>query len=299
MLSALNSYENRVYQVGIDDSLPLIAKFYRPGRWSDAAILEEHRFTLDLQTQEIPVVAPLANAHGETLHHFQEFRFALFPRVGGHALEVDNLEHLEWMGRLIGRLHATSACRPFEHRITLDIQTYGYQPYQYLIENHFIPEHIKTNYCRTIELALQRIRDCFNYVGDIASIRLHGDCHAGNILWNQIGPRVVDFDDCLMGPAIQDIWMLLSGNEKDVSLQLACILEGYEEFYDFNYRELKLIEALRTLRMIHYAGWLAKRWHDPAFPISFPWFNTAKYWEDQLIHMHEQIQLMEKMLDDD
>ncbi len=298
-LSALNSYENRVYQIGIEESAPLIAKFYRPSRWSDAAILEEHQFAHELLQQEIPVIAPLINTNGESLHHYQGFRFALFPRVGGHALEVDNLEHLEWMGRLLGRLHAVSACRPFEHRITLDIQSYGYQPYQFLIDHHFVPEHIKTNYCRIAETALQKVHDCFQFVGATPIIRLHGDCHAGNILWNPNGPQLVDLDDCLMGPAIQDIWMLLSGNAHDVNLQIRCILDGYHEFYDFNYRELKLIEALRTLRMIHYAGWLAKRWEDPAFPQNFPWFNTSRYWEDQLTHLHEQTCLMEQVIEDD
>lgn len=288
MLSALNSYENRVYQIGIEDSKPLIAKFYRPGRWSDDAIIEEHQFALELQEREIPVVAPLANSDNQTLHTYNEFRFALFPRVGGHALEVDNLEHLEWMGRLLGRIHAMSACKSFKHRITLDMQTYGYQPYQFLLENHFIPEHIKSNYMRQAEAALKTASDLYDEVGKVATIRLHGDCHAGNVLWNPIGPHVVDLDDCLMGPAVQDIWMLLSGSKEEVKKQLDCIMDGYEEFYEFDYRELKLIEALRTLRMIHYSGWLAKRWDDPAFPVAFPWFNTPRYWEDQIQHLHEQ-----------
>jgi Ser/Thr protein kinase RdoA (MazF antagonist) len=299
VLSALNSYENRVYQVGIEDEKPVIAKFYRPDRWSDAAILEEHQFALELLQHEIPIVAPLVNSEGQSLHRYQNFRFALFPRQGGHALEVDNLEHLEWMGRLLGRMHAVSACRPFQHRIRLDVQSYGYQPYQFLLDHHFIPEHIKSNYCRTVDEVLVLVERCFTLVGDIPVIRLHGDCHAGNVLWSHEGPKMVDLDDCLMGPAIQDIWMLLSGNKRDVDLQVSCILDGYQEFYDFNYRELKLIEALRTLRMIHYAGWLAKRWEDPAFPLNFPWFNTPRYWEDQLIHLHDQACLLAQMIEDE
>jgi Ser/Thr protein kinase RdoA (MazF antagonist) len=290
-LSALNSFENRVYQVGIEDASPLIAKFYRPKRWSDAAILEEHQFMLELAQHEIPVIAPIVT-HGESLHYFQDFRFALFPRQGGKPLELDNLEHLEWMGRLIGRIHAVGACQSFEHRLHLNVQTYGYQPYQFLIERDFIPADVKHNYCYAMDQALQKITERFQEVDDVKSIRLHGDCHAGNVLWNHQGPIVVDFDDCLMGPAIQDIWMLLSGTPEEVKIQLKRILDGYQEFYDFDYAELELVEALRTLRMIHYAGWLAKRWEDPAFPLSFPWFNTPRYWQEQLQHINEQLPLI-------
>jgi Ser/Thr protein kinase RdoA (MazF antagonist) len=288
-LTALNSYENRVYQVGIEDQQPLIAKFYRPHRWSDEAILEEHQFALELTHQEIPVVAPIQSETGQTLHHYEGHRFALFPRQGGRPLELDNLEHLEWMGRFLGRLHAVGKCNSFKHRITLDSQTYGYTPYEYLLKNNFIPEELKHNFCRVVDELLLAIKACYEQTGEITYIRLHGDCHPGNVLWNAQGPHIVDLDDCLMGPAIQDIWMLLSGSPKDVNLQLDCILEGYEEFCDFNYREKKLIEALRALRMIHYAGWLAKRWDDPAFPRNFPWFNTPRYWQEQLQHFSEQL----------
>jgi len=297
-LFALNSYENRVYQVGIEDSAPLIAKFYRPYRWSDAAILEEHQFSAELFAQEIPVVAPLTLITHTTLHHYRDFRFALFPRQGGRTLELDNIEHLEWMGRFIGRLHAVGACNPFQHRLRLDTQSYGYQPYQFLIEHDFIPDELKHNFCYVIEAILQKIENCFQQVGPLEYIRLHGDCHPGNILWNPAGPQIVDLDDCLMGPAIQDLWMLVTGDSRQERLaQLDHILRGYLEFYDFNFRERYLIEALRTLRMIHYAAWLAKRWEDPAFPLNFPWFNTPRYWQNQLEHFNEQLILLEEAQD--
>lgn len=296
-LFALNSYENRVYQIGIEDASPLIAKFYRPGRWSDEAILEEHAFAKELAEQEIPVVAPLASDSGKTLFHYQDFRFALFPRQGGRPLELDNLDHLEWMGRFIGRLHAVGACQTFKHRIQLNVHSYGYQPYQFLLENNFIPDHIKSNFCLSMENVLQKVESLFQTVGQVDLIRLHGDCHAGNVLWNQNGPQIVDLDDCLTGPAIQDIWMLLSGNKEQVKVQLDRILDGYYEFHDFNFRETHLIEALRTLRMIHYAGWLARRWEDPAFPLSFPWFNTPRYWQEQMQHLNEQAFLLDECLE--
>jgi Ser/Thr protein kinase RdoA (MazF antagonist) len=290
-LSALNSYENRVYQIGIEDEAPVIAKFYRPARWSDESIIEEHQFALELMSLEIPVVAPM-EFKDQTLHQHGGFRFALFPRRGGHALEVDNMEQLEQMGRFIGRIHAVGSVRKFEHRIRIDVDTYGHQPYQYLLENNFIPPEMKHNFCAVVETALKAIRDQFSIADDIPYIRLHGDCHAGNILCHNQAMHIVDLDDCLMGPAVQDIWMMLSGSEHDTKLQLKRILDGYYEFHDFNLRELHLVEALRTLRMIHYAGWLAKRWEDPAFPISFPWFNTPRYWENTLHSLREQVELL-------
>ena len=197
------------------------------------------------------------------------------------------------MGRFIGRLHAVGAIKPFRHRIRLDVETYGTQPYQFLLKNNFIPAHILQNYSEMMTTLLALIQQRFDDVGQVPLLRLHGDCHAGNVLWTQTGPHIVDLDDCLMGPAIQDMWMLLSGSQHDVKGQLDRILDGYEEFYEFDYRELKLIEALRTLRMIHYSGWLARRWEDPAFPLSFPWFNTPRYWEEQLRHLQEQAHLLE------
>jgi Ser/Thr protein kinase RdoA (MazF antagonist) len=293
-LFALNSYENRVYQVGIEDAEPLIAKFYRPHRWSDAAILEEHQFAIELLEHDIPVVAPLVSL-GATLHHYQGHRFALFPRRGGRTLELDNLDQLEWMGRFIGRLHAVGACKPFKHRTRLDVQSHGYAPYRYLVEHDFIPPSIKDEFCRTVETVLQKVEACFQHAGKVDYIRLHGDCHVGNVLWNDTGPQIVDLDDCLSGPAIQDIWMLLSGNQPhEVELELSRILRGYQEFYDFNYREVHLIEALRALRMIRYSAWLAARWEDPAFPLNFPWFNTFHYWREQMEHLQDQILLLDE-----
>lgn len=279
-LLGLNSYENRVYQVGIEDTTPIIAKFYRPERWTDDAILEEHYFSSELVNREIPVIAPLASEAGDTLHHFQGFRFALFPRQGGRALELENLEQLEWMGRFIGRLHSVGAIKKFQHRMKLDVQSYGYKSYQFLIENNFIPSELKKNFCITVESLLQKIEQNFKTIGPINNIRLHGDCHPGNVLWNTTGPQIVDLDDCLMGPAIQDIWMLLSGDEGQVQIQVNRILNGYCEFHDFNYRELYLVETLRSLRRLQYSAWLAKRWEDPAFPLNFPWFNTNYYWQE-------------------
>jgi len=290
-LLALNSYENRVYQVGIEDTTPMIAKFYRPGRWSDETILEEHQFALELTAHEIPVVAPWKSANEEALHHHAGYRFALFPRWGGWALELDRLEQLAWMGRFIGRLHAVGASRKFLHRPTLDIQTRGYDSYHFLLENNFIPEHLKENYCRTVETVLKNVEQRFRDAGKLDTIRLHGDMHPGNVLWNNVGPHIVDLDDCMSGPAIQDIWMMLSGSETEVEVQLDHILRGYREFHDFNSRELQLIEPLRTLRMLQYSAWIARRWDDPAFPPSFPWFNTSAYWQEQLIHLRNQIEM--------
>jgi Ser/Thr protein kinase RdoA (MazF antagonist) len=288
-LASLNSYENRVYQIGIEDAAPLIAKFYRPGRWDDATILEEHQFALELQEHEIPVIAPCIAENGKTLHTFEEFRFALFPRRGGRALELDSLDQLEWMGRFIGRLHAVGACKPFLHRPPIDIHTHGFYAYNFLIENNFIPAHLIKDYQTTVEIVLNKIAESFDRAGEIKSIRLHGDMHAGNVLWNDTGPHIVDLDDCVSGPAMQDIWMLLSGDDAEARLQLDFILEGYREFHDFNVRELHLIEALRSLRLLQYSAWLANRWQDPAFPRSFPWFNTPHYWEEQLGILNDQI----------
>jgi len=291
-LLALNSYENRVYQVGIEDSTPLIAKFYRPNRWSNEAILEEHQFSFELVEHEIPVIAPLINADGKSLHEYQNYRFALFPRRGGHALEQDNLDQLAWMGRFIGRLHAVAACRPFQHRDTLNVQTHGYLPYQFLLKQDYIPAYLKAQYCETVDAVLKRIDQLVANVSDLKIIRLHGDCHLGNVLWNDAGPHIVDLDDAVMGPAIQDIWMLLSGDIMQTRLQLSIILDGYNEFHDFDMRELQLIEAMRTLRMIQYSAWLANRWQDPAFPRAFPWFNTAHYWEEQLMNLKDQLMVL-------
>lgn len=293
-LLALNSYENRVYQVGIEESAPVIAKFYRPLRWTDEAILEEHRFTLKLAERELPVVAPLVDKTGRTLHEFEGFRFTISPRQPGRAPELDDSDTLEWMGRFIGRIHAVGAIEPFAHRPTINIETFGVEPYRYIIANGFIPPDLAAAYISTVEDALQRVRAAFARAEPVALIRLHGDCHPGNVLWSDNGPHFVDFDDCRMGPAVQDIWMLLSGDRAAMTRQLSDFMEGYKEFHDFNPRELLLMEALRTLRLIHYAGWLAQRWSDPAFPASFPWFNTQRYWQDQILALREQAALMDE-----
>jgi Ser/Thr protein kinase RdoA (MazF antagonist) len=293
-LLALNSYENRVYQVGMDAEPPLVTKFYRPGRWTDAAILEEHAFVQELVEREIPVVPALALQHGQTLHSYNGFRFAVFPRHGGRAPELEDRATLEWMGRFIGRIHAVGALRPFQARPALNIQTFGEEPRDYLLSHGFIPADLLDAYRSVIAQAIDGVRRCFERAGAVRSLRLHGDCHVGNVLWRDEGPHFVDFDDSRMGPAVQDLWMLLSGERADMSRQMADLLAGYADFSDFDERELHLIEALRTLRLIHYAAWLARRWDDPAFPLAFPWFNTQRYWQDRILELREQVALMEE-----
>ena len=287
-LLALNSYENRVYQIGIEDSAPIVAKFYRPYRWSIQTILEEHEFAQTLYEHEIPVVAPLKDAENATLHHFKNFNFALFPCWGGHALELDSLEHLERMGRFIGRLHAVGSSRPFQHRAKLTVEGLGYDALKHLDKTRFIPEHIKSYFFNDAKALLNKIEGIFKSVSSVKYIRLHGDIHAGNVLWDDTGPHILDFDDCMMGPAIQDLWMLLSGEKDQMALQMDHILKGYLQFHDFNRIELRLIEPLRTLRQLNYAAWLASRWEDPAFPLNFPWFDTTAYWEELLQNLREQ-----------
>jgi Ser/Thr protein kinase RdoA (MazF antagonist) len=290
-LLALNSYENRVYQAGIEDAAPLIAKFYRPERWSDAAILEEHRFVEALFEREIPVV-PALQISGKKLHEFKGFRFSIFPRHGGRAPELDNRDTLEWMGRFIGRIHAVGALANYSDRPALDIQSFGVEPVDYLLANDFIPPELLEVYRGVAALALDGVRRCFERAGDVKTLRLHGDCHVGNVLWTDAGPHFVDFDDSRMGPAIQDLWMLLSGERGEQTRQFSDLLAGYEDFYEFNPRELHLLEALRTLRLIHYSAWIARRWDDAAFPAAFPWFNTQRYWQDRILELREQIALM-------
>ena len=284
---ALNSYENRVYQVWLEDDTSLIAKFYRPERWPDAAIGEEHQFALELVEREIPVVAPLVIG-GRTLHEHDGFRFALYPRRPGRSPELEDRDTLRWLGRFIGRIHAVGALKPFRHRPALDIESFGREPSRFVLDNDFVPVDLKETYRSVVDDVLGRVVRCYQRAGTLANIRLHGDCHAGNILWTDQGPHFVDLDDARMGPAVQDIWMWLTGSRADMTLQLAAVIEGYREFNDFDPRELALIEALRTLRIIHYAGWLARRWDDPAFPASFPFFNTQRYWQDHILSLREQ-----------
>jgi Ser/Thr protein kinase RdoA (MazF antagonist) len=290
---ALNSFENRVYQVGQEEGLPVIAKFYRPERWSDAAILEEHAFTLELAEREIPVVPPLA-LQGRTLHEFTGFRFAVYPRQGGRPPELDDADTLEWMGRFMGRIHAVGATQAFVHRPALDIETFGTEPRAYLLANNWIPRELLSAWESVSAQALDGVRHCFERAGNVRALRLHGDCHMGNVLWTDDGPHFVDFDDCRMGPAVQDLWMLLSGERGDMTRQLSDVLAGYEDFFEFDRRELHLVEALRTLRLIHYSAWLARRWDDPAFPAAFPWFNTQHYWQDRILELREQAALMQE-----
>jgi Ser/Thr protein kinase RdoA (MazF antagonist) len=296
-LLALNSYENRVYQVGIEDAQPVVVKFYRPQRWIDAQILEEHAFVRELADAEIPVVAP-DSIHGQTLLHYRQddadFRFSVFPKQGGRTPELDRKGNLEWIGRFIARIHAIGALKPFEQRPAIDIETFGLEPSQFLLSNDFIPQDLHEVYKGVVGQALDGVRRCYDRAGDVAAIRLHGDCHMGNVLWTDDGPHFVDFDDSRSGPAIQDIWMLFSGERGEMVSQLNEFLAGYEDFYDFDTRELYLVEALRTLRLIHYAAWIARRWEDPAFPVAFPWFNTQRYWQDRILELREQIALMDE-----
>ncbi len=293
-LLPLNSYENRVYRVGLDDSPPIVAKFYRPGRWSDSAILEEHLFSNELAELELPVVAPIKDAAGVSLYQYHDFRFSISPNCGGRWQEMDNPDHLAWMGRFIARIHAVGSAKEFQHRHTVSIERYGIESYQYILASNFLPIELETPYRSLLEALIPRIQSAFDAAGVLKMISLHGDCHLGNVLWTDAGPHFVDFDDCCMGPAVQDLWMLLSGDRRQMTAQLTHLLDGYSEFYDFDARELHLVEALRTLRMIHYSAWLARRWGDPAFPANFTWFNTQKYWEEQILSLKEQMALLDE-----
>ncbi|MBR7889819.1 serine/threonine protein kinase [Marinomonas sp. A79] len=292
-VTALNSYENRVLQVGIEDATPLIAKFYRPNRWSIEQIQEEHDFCAELAAAEFPLVAPMMLPTGSSLHQDGEFTLAMFTRFGGHAPELDNLDTIELLGRTLGRLHATSQQKDFQYRPHIDIQSYGTDSRTFLLENDFIPTSLKEAYdslTRDILSVIQQRFDACHYT----STRLHGDCHPGNILWRDDKAVFVDFDDCRMGPAIQDLWMLLSGDRQDQMMQLEALLEGYEMFCDFDDAQLVLIEPLRTLRMMHYAAWVARRWQDPAFPKAFPWFNTERYWAEHILDLREQFAMLQE-----
>lgn len=285
---ALNSYENRVYQVGIEQSQPLVVKFYRPGRWSEAAIQEEHGFALELAAAEIPVVPPLV-IEGQTLFEYEGFRYALFERRGGHWPELGSRTEREWMGRFLGRIHMVGRRQRFRYRERLDVDRLGEQARDYLLDEGWIPPHLEAAYESLTSDLIREIRHAFESARGFAELRLHGDCHRGNVLWTDAGPHFVDLDDCIIGPAIQDLWMLLSGNRHEMGEQLSHLLEGYTQFADFDPRELSLIESLRTLRMMNYSAWLARRWSDPAFPAAFPWFTEPRYWENQVLALREQL----------
>jgi Ser/Thr protein kinase RdoA (MazF antagonist) len=291
-LLALNSYENRVYQVWLEDGGVVVTKFYRPGRWSDAQIIEEHAFTAELSAMEIPVVAPIATSSGGSLFHHEGYRFAVYPRQGGHAPELEHADTLERIGRFIGRIHAAGAASAFAHRPALDPTSFGTEPRRWLLEHAAIPPELLPAWAAVVDQALDAAAAAWDRASPLRTIRLHGDCHQGNILWTDAGPHFVDFDDARKGPAIQDLWMLLSGDAPSMTRQLADVLAGYEDFAELDHRELALIEPLRTLRLIHYSAWIASRWDDPAFPAAFPWFGTARYWQDRILELREQVAAM-------
>ncbi|WP_058557884.1 serine/threonine protein kinase [Thiohalocapsa sp. ML1] len=292
-LLALNSYENRVYQVGLDDGPPVIAKFYRAARWSDAQILEEHAFAAELADADVPLVPPLAR-DGATLLRHQDLRFTLTPRRGGRAPELDDPDVLRRLGRLLARLHNVGATHAFTHRPALTVESFGELPGAYVLAAGWLPPELEPAYRSVLEQALVEVRACFERAGAVRGLRLHGDCHRGNILWTDAGAHFVDLDDARMGPAIQDLWMLLSGEREEMIVQLGAVLAGYREFRDFDPRELHLPEALRALRQIHYAAWIAQRWQDPAFPAAFPWFDSPRFWQDQILWLREQVAAMQE-----
>jgi Ser/Thr protein kinase RdoA (MazF antagonist) len=292
-LLALNSYENRVYQVGIEEGEPLIAKFYRPDRWSDEQILEEHRFSLELQAAEISVVAPLEDEGGETLHRYEDFRFALFPRRGGYPPELDNFDNLLVLGRTLGRIHAVGRSKAFQFRQPLSVERMLAASREFLLEG-FIPRELLPAYESLTADLLAGVGSIYREIGDGDQIRVHGDCHVGNILWRDETAHFVDLDDCCTAPAVQDLWMFLSGDDHYRQLQLSELVEGYSEFCDFDPRQLRWVEALRTMRLVHYAAWLARRWEDPAFPRSFTWFNTERYWAEHILELREQLAALQE-----
>jgi len=291
-LQALNSYENRVYRVEREDAPPVAAKFYRPGRWSDAAIREEHAFARELAGQDIPVVAPLA-CDGETLASHGGFRFALFPWQPGRVSELNSREEREVLGRYLGRLHRVGRSQRFAHRPVLTVENFGRESAGYLLGHDFLPDYLLASYQSLTDQLLDQIEARFAAIAP-QTLRLHGDCHLSNLLWTDGAPHLVDLDDCRTGPAVQDLWMLLSGSHAEREMQLGQVLAGYTQFMDFDPSELALIEPLRTLRLMHYSAWLARRWDDPAFPVNFPWFNSTRYWEEQLQYLREQLAALDE-----
>jgi len=308
-LIQLNSYENRVFQVFLEDGRVIVTKFYRPRRWSDAQILEEHAFANELAAHEIPVAAvwPLTvdggSRHAErvsllgaTLAQFDTslgaYRFSVSARLGGRAPELEDAGTLEWLGRFIGRMHAVGALHPFAHRETLNVRNFGFNERDWLLAQGVIPPDAEPGWRQVTEQALDAVAAAFDHGAPPRQIRLHGDCHLGNVLWTAEGPHFVDLDDAVSGPATQDLWMLLSGDRAAMTRQLAAVLDGYEQFMDFDWRELRLVEPLRTLRIIRHSAWIARRWGDPAFPIAFPWFESPKYWTEQTTRLRQQLDAM-------
>jgi len=285
---ALNSYENRVYQIGIEDAEPVVAKFYRPGRWSDAAIREEHAFAAELAAQEIPVVAALAPG-GASLHFHEGFRYAVFPRRGGRWPELGTADDREWVGRFLGRIHAVGRAAAFHQRGRLSVEDLGRGARDFVLDGDWMPDYLATKYADLTDALLEAVEAQAHAWRGAVQGRILGDCHRGNILWTDLGPHFVDLDDCLTGPAIQDLWMLLAGSQEEMRRELTDVLKGYEQFLSFDRRELALIEPLRALRMIHYSAWLARRWDDPAFPKAFPWFAEPRYWEEHYRALEDQL----------
>ena len=316
-LTALSSYENRVYQVQLEDGSAVVAKFYRPERWSNEQIQEEHDFAAELMAAEIPVIGPLSlvdqNAgSAQTLHHFGGFAFSASPRRGGRPPELDDGEVLEWIGRFLARIHTVGGAKPFASRPRLDVQSFGVEPMQWLLEHDKVPLDVQSAWTKVCQNAIDIVAHHSALTGATGSnglnesgvklLRLHGDCHPGNILWTPTsaaaaagpGPHFVDLDDARTGPAVQDLWMLLSGDRSQRTRQLGALVDGYEQFRDFNRDELVLIEPLRTLRLIHYSAWLARRWDDPTFPVNFPWFGSSDYWQGQVQMLEEQMEAMQE-----
>jgi Ser/Thr protein kinase RdoA (MazF antagonist) len=291
-LFALNSYENRVYQLGEEDGTLWVLKFYRPARWSDAQIEEEHSFTFELAAAELPVAAP-RRCDGESLFEHERLRFAAFPYLAGRAPELDDQATLILLGRTLARIHALGARDRFEHRPALDLERMGVRARQAVRDSGFVPEALTEQYARVSDQIIRRIRQCFEGFGPLPRVRIHGDCHAGNILRRENGPLFVDLDDCMSGPRIQDLWMFLSGDAASQQSSWAALMEGYELFGEFDYAELTLVEALRSLRILHYAAWIASRWHDPAFPRAFPWFGEPRFWERHIADLFEQLAAMD------
>ncbi len=290
---ALNSYENRVYRIGLECGKNIVVKFYRPNRWSDSTINEEHEFTKELHNLGIPVIAPMT-INNKTLHYYKSHRFSVWECFGGRAPNLDNKDTLKQIGRLVGRIHLHGEIKQFDFRPDLNIETYGYESEKFLLENMFIPIELENTYISIIDQLLDNIKTCFDYCGDYQNIRLHADLHPSNILTQGEMIKIVDLDDARNGPAIQDLWMFISGEKPDQQLQFTSLLEGYEEFRSLNLKELHLIEALRTLRIMHYTAWIAKRWGDPAFKIAFPWFDTPRFWDDHILSLREQTSLMQE-----
>jgi Ser/Thr protein kinase RdoA (MazF antagonist) len=290
---ALNSYENRVYQIGIEDGSPVVAKFYRPGRWTRAAIEEEHDFALELSAAEIPVVAPLVLG-GRSLHECAGYLYAVYPRRGGRWPDLDTTADRELMGRFVGRLHAIGAVRGFLARPRFDVPRLYDAAVETVVSGEWLPDHQWDQYLDVTDRIREAIEDAYARVGPHAMLRIHGDCHRGNVLWTDAGPHFVDLDDCVVGPAVQDLWMLVAGSRDERRRQWTDLLAGYEQFRAFDRVELQLVEGLRAFRMVHYAAWLARRWGDPAFPRAFPWFGSPRYWEDHVRELQEQLDVLDE-----